>query len=251
MAGCDSTVILDALGFTWKDLCQPREDGHGDGGSDSAWTPNGPAVAVYPYHDEHGTLLFEVLRSRGKKFSQRVADPKARSGWSYRLGDTRRVLFHLPKLLEDIASGMDVWIVEGERDVLALERAGCTATCNPMGAGKWRPEYAEFLRDAIVSIVADRDEAGQRHARQVFASLQGVAACVEIVEAAGEGLPDGREDQGRLRPPGSRSSPQPTSSSPAREHEDAPRPSRRTSTSSSLSMTSSLRLADPARPRTR
>lgn len=192
MAGCESAVILDKLGLTWKDLCQPRDE-DSPALREDAWTPNGPAIAVYQYHDEDGQLLFEVLRSRGKKFCQRVADPKARSGWSYRLGDTRRVLFHLPKLLEDIANGMPVFIAEGEKDVLALERAGCTATCNPMGAGKWRPEYAEFLRDAIVHIVADRDEAGQRHARQVFASLQGVAAGVEIVEAAGEGLPDGRK----------------------------------------------------------
>lgn len=191
MAGCDSAVILDKLSLTWKDLCQPRDEA--PAARDDAWTPNGPAVAVYAYHDENGTLLFEVLRSRGKKFSQRIPDAKARSGWSYRLGDTRRVLFHLPKLLEDIASGMPVYVVEGEKDVHALERVGCAATCNPGGAGKWRDEYSEFLRDAIVHIVADRDEPGQRHARQVFASLQGVAACVEIVEAAGEGLPDGRK----------------------------------------------------------
>jgi hypothetical protein len=189
-AGCDSAVILDALGLTWKDLCQPRGDS--PRGNDDIWTPNGPAIAVYPYHDEQGTLLFEVLRSRGKKFSQRVPDKTAKSGWRYRLGDTRRVLFHLPKLLEDISNGTDVWLVEGEKDVLALERAGCTATCNPGGAGKWREEYSGFLRDVMVHIVADRDEPGQRHARQVYASLQGVAGCVEIVEAAGEGLPDGR-----------------------------------------------------------
>ncbi len=191
MAGCESAVILDKLGLTWADLCAPRDDS--DGGGNDPWTRNGPAIAVYPYHDENGTLLFEVLRSRNKKFSQRVPDLKGRDGWSYRLGDTRRVLFHLPKLLRDIAEGADVWLAEGEKDVLALERAGCTATCNPMGAGKWREEYSEFLRDAIVHIVADRDEPGQRHARQVFASLLGVAACVEIVEAAGEGLPDGRK----------------------------------------------------------
>ena len=190
MAGCDSTVILDKLSLTWEDLCLPREDA--PAARDDAWTPAGPAVAVYPYHDENGRLLFEVLRARGKKFFQRIPDANAKSGWSYRLGDTRRVLFHLPKLIEDTASGMDVWIVEGEKDVHALERAGCTATCNPGGAGKWREEYSEYLRDVIVHIVADRDEPGQRHARQVFASLQGVAACVEIVEAAAEGVTAGQ-----------------------------------------------------------
>ena len=190
MAGCDSVDILTKLGLTWADLCHPREDG---ASRDEVWTQNSSVVATYPYHDENGRLLFEVLRKHGKKFSQRIPDPKADSGWAYRLGDTRRVLFHLPKLLRDIDNGADVWVVEGEKDVLALERAGVTATCNPGGAGKWREEYAAVLRDAIVHVVADRDEAGQRHARQVYASLQSVAAATEIVEAAGEGLPDGRK----------------------------------------------------------
>jgi hypothetical protein len=192
MAGCDSQLILDALKLTWADLCQPREDdAPGTGSGNDVWTPNGPALARYPYHDENGKLLFEVLRSRGKKFSQRIPDAKAKSGWSYRLGDTRRVLFHLPKLIADTATGMDVWLVEGEKDVLAIEAQGCTATCNPGGAGKWREEYSEFLRETVVHIVADRDEPGQKHARQVYASLLGVAACVEIVEAASEGTAAG------------------------------------------------------------
>lgn len=190
MAGCETQLILDALGLTWGDLCKPRED---EEPAEGAWTPHGPAIAAYPYHDENGTLLFEVLRARGKKFVQRVPDSAAKSGWRYKLGVTRRVLFHLPKLIRDIEAGSDVWVCEGEKDVLAMERHGLTATCNPHGAGRWREEYSEFLAGAIVHIVADRDDTGQKHARQVFASLHGVAACVEIVEAAGEGLPDGRK----------------------------------------------------------
>jgi 5S rRNA maturation endonuclease (ribonuclease M5) len=187
-AGCDSTAILNALELTWKDLCQPRED---EGSRDMR--EQASVSAVYPYHDENGTLLYEVVRKRGKKFLQRVPDPTSNDGYRWGLGDTRRVLFHLPKLLEDISNGTDVWIVEGEKDVLALERAGVTATCNSGGAGKWRDEYSEIFRDQIVHIVADRDEPGQRHARQVYASLRNVAGAVEIVEAAGEGMPDGRQ----------------------------------------------------------
>lgn len=188
-AGCEPAAIVEKLKLNWADMCQPREDDGTRG--DDVWTPNGPALARYPYQDENGKLLFEVLRSRGKKFSQRIPDAKAKSGWSYRLGDTRRVLFHLPKLIADTSTGMDVWLVEGEKDVLAIEAQGCTATCNPGGAGKWREEYSEFLRETVVHIVADRDEPGQRHARQVYASLLGVAACVEIVEAASEGTSGG------------------------------------------------------------
>ena len=47
-----------------------------------------------------------------------------------------------------------------------------------------RPEYTEALRGAYVVIVADRDEAGRRHAREVDETLRDVAAEVTLVEAA-------------------------------------------------------------------
>jgi len=43
-----------------------------------------------------------------------------------------------------------------------------------MGAGKWKPEHAEFLRNADVVILPDNDEAGLSHADVVGQSLQGI-----------------------------------------------------------------------------
>lgn len=179
-AGCERDVILDAVGLTWEMLCTPREERPEAG----EWTPAGPAVAVYDYTDETGNLLFQVLRTAGKDFRQRVPDRSCKSGWRWQLGETRRVLYRLPKVIEAIRNGYIIWVTEGEKDVHALEAAGEVATCNPGGAGKWRPEYAEVFRDAIVRVVADRDKPGQAHARQVAASLEGISAATEIVEAA-------------------------------------------------------------------
>jgi 5S rRNA maturation endonuclease (ribonuclease M5) len=181
-AGCERDVILDAVGLTWETLCAPRDERP----VRAEWTPHGDAVAVYDYTDEKGVLLFQVLRTADKQFSQRVPDRSRKSGWTWRLGETRRVLYRLPKVAAGIPDGQMIWVAEGEKDVHALEAAGCVATCNPGGAGKWRPEYSECLRDAIVIIVADKDKPGQAHARQVAASLEGIAAAVEIREAAGE-----------------------------------------------------------------
>lgn len=178
-AGCQPEEILGALGFTWETLCTPKDAAPVRG----EWTPHGVAMAVYDYADETGTLLFQVCRTADKQFSQRVPDHSRKSGWRWQLGDTRRVLYRLPKVLEAIADGEMIWICEGEKDVHALEAAGCTATCNPGGAGKWRPEYSEIFRDVIAIIVADKDKPGQAHARQVAASLEGIAAAVEIREA--------------------------------------------------------------------
>jgi hypothetical protein len=87
----------------------------------------------------------------------------------------RRVLYRLPELL---ASDPDdvVWLVEGEKDVDALRRGGLTATTNIMGAGKWQPEYSEFLRGRHVAIVPDNDETGRRHAAAIDKALAGIAA---------------------------------------------------------------------------
>lgn len=180
-AGCDPDLILDKLGLTWDDvLAQRTEEVTGD----DSWTPAGPAVAIYDYRDEEGRLLFQVLRTAAKDFRQRVPDHAAKSGWTWRLGDTRRVLYRLPRVLAAVREGRQIWICEGEKDVHTLEAQGLVATCNPGGAGKWRPEYSEALRDAVVSIVADRDKPGQAHARQVKDALEGIADYVCIVEAA-------------------------------------------------------------------
>lgn len=187
-AGCDPADVLKALGLTWDILSAPREDHPGRG----EWTPAGEAVAVYDYTDEAGKLLFQVTRTADKQFRQRVPAPERKSGWLWKLDGTRRVIYRLPAVLEAVSSGEIIYVAEGEKDVHALEGAGAVATCNPGGAGKWLPEFSGFLRDAIVRIVADRDRPGQAHARQVAASLDGIARAVEIVEAACEGLA-GRE----------------------------------------------------------
>lgn len=67
--------------------------------------------------------------------------------------------------------------------MLTVAGVVAAAACNPGGAGKWRPEYSEFLRGADVIIVADRDEPGVRHADAVQASLSGVEASLRVVQA--------------------------------------------------------------------
>jgi 5S rRNA maturation endonuclease (ribonuclease M5) len=177
-AGCDRDTVLDAMGLTWAELCAPREEQ-----PQGEWTPRGEAVAVYEYVDEHNALLFQVCRTADKQFPQRRPDPLSKTGWTWRLGDVRRVLYRLPKIIDAVSNGQIVYIVEGEKDVHTLERLGLVATCNPGGAGKWRTDYSEHLRDADVVLIADRDDAGQAHSRQVVAALEGIVAGWRIVEA--------------------------------------------------------------------
>jgi 5S rRNA maturation endonuclease (ribonuclease M5) len=181
-AHCERVDILAAIGLTWDDLCKPREEQIASG----EWTPSGDAVAVYDYTDEAGNLLYQVLRTADKNFSQRVPDRSRKSGYRWKLGDTRRVIYRLPKVIEAIAAGQIIYIAEGEKDVHALELAGVTATCNSGGAGKWQADFAEVFREAVVIIIADKDNPGRAHARQIASSLEGIAAVAEIAEAAGD-----------------------------------------------------------------
>jgi hypothetical protein len=187
-AGCATTDIVAALGLTMGALFDEEKP-----------SATKRIVAVYPYVDEAGNMLFEVVRYSPKDFRQRRTDVTGELVWNLR--GCRRVLYRLPAVLRAARKGITVYVVEGERDVEAIEAAGAVATCNPGGAGKWRTEYADALRGASVVVVADRDEPGRVHARQVAASLEGVARDVRIVEpvagkdaadhlAAGHGLDD-------------------------------------------------------------
>jgi 5S rRNA maturation endonuclease (ribonuclease M5) len=130
-------------------------------------------------------LLYQVCRfAAPKTFRQRRPDGKG--GWIWKLGSTRRVLYRLPRVIEAAGAGEPVYIVEGEKDVHAMERAGAVATCNPGGAGKWKTSYNDYFGGADVVIVADRDpdERGRKHAHAIKQSLEGIAKTVRIVEAA-------------------------------------------------------------------
>ncbi len=173
-AGCSFDAVMAALALPVTDAF--AESPNGSGGR-----PPRSIVETYDYVDETGKLLFQVVRFAPKDFRQRR--PDGAGDWIWTLGDVRRVLYRLPELVAAVAAGRTIYDCEGEKDVHAIEKAGGVATCNPMGAGKWRIEYAEFFRGAHVVIVADRDNEGRRHAATVAVSLQGIAASVAVVEA--------------------------------------------------------------------
>lgn len=146
-----------------------------------------PESEVYVYTDEQFVPLYEVTRyyKDGKKrfFQRPSGGGTGREGLGV-MRDVRYVLYHLPEVLEAVRSGETVYVVEGEKDTDAMWAHGVVATCNPMGAGKWRPSYSDSLKGADVVIVADSDKPGRKHAHEVAKSLEGVAAAVRVVEAA-------------------------------------------------------------------
>ncbi|MBK9181472.1 MAG: toprim domain-containing protein [Acidimicrobiales bacterium] len=142
-------------------------------------------VETYDYLDEAGELLYQVCRTDPKGFFQRR--PDGRGGWATGLGEVRRVLYRLPELLARPA--WPVLLVEGERDVHALEAVGLLATTAAMGAGNWLDDYARSLRGRRVVILPDNDSPGRAHAERAAGSLLVARAeSVRVVELPG--LPD-------------------------------------------------------------
>jgi len=145
--GCHVDAVLDALNLTKADLY------------------DNPKGATYSYGDGR-----KVHRTPNKKFRQS--------------GNTKgSELYRLTQVTQAVAAGVPVALVEGEKDVLALESLGAVATCSPMGAGKWHKVDSTPLHGAHVVVVADRDDAGEKHAAAIVASLIGKAASVRVVHA--------------------------------------------------------------------
>lgn len=143
-------------------------------------------VAEYDYHTEDGTFLFQVVRYHPKTFKQRRRD--AHGQWVWNLHGVTPCLYRLP----EVSHAEQVLLVEGEKDVETAYAVGLpdgwAATCNPMGAGKWRPAYSESLRNKRVVILPDQDEVGRRHGETIATFLHGIAAEIRWLS-----LPHGKD----------------------------------------------------------
>jgi hypothetical protein len=171
-AECSEEAILGALGLENKDLHTLGKD-------------YAQPSSVYRYEDEWHNELFEVLRYPPRQDGTKVIKQRHLEDgeWVWNMEDVRRVPYRLPELLDGIKAGSLVLIVEGEKDVEAWREHGQVATCNPMGAGKWREDYNAYFQGAKVLIIADRDEPGRLHAAKVRDNLTGIAASIWIAQA--------------------------------------------------------------------
>jgi AAA domain len=144
---------------------------------------------IYKYRDADGKVVHETVRYKNpKQFLQRR--PLGGNKYAWDLTGIEPVLYNLPAILA-ADDGEPVWIVEGEKDADRLGTEDLLATTNPMGAGKWRDSYSDYLRNRSCFIIADNDPPdpahgfpegrGMHHAKQVASSLQGKAAAVRIV----------------------------------------------------------------------
>jgi hypothetical protein len=164
-AGCAQRDVIDAL--TARGLWEPER------------SEDPRIIARYDYTDEHGNLLYQVVRYQPKDFRHRR--PDGRGGWIWRKG-LRQVLYRLPEVLEAAI----VFVVEGEKDVETLRSHGFVATTNAGGAeSRWAPQYTEALRGREVILIPDNDAPGRKRVLNIARALLGNVARLVVLELEG------------------------------------------------------------------
>jgi len=179
-AGCSTEDVLATLGLTMQDLFDdPPAKPNGSGQSGQSAQRAKHIKTTYDYTDATGALRYQTVRYEPKDFRQRRPDG---NDWIWDLKGVELLLYRLPELLKALAAGDTVYIVEGEKDADAVHKLGSVATCNPLGAGKWKPEFSAIFAgtNSKIIVVADQDEPGKRHADVVIASLRAVGVKPEL-----------------------------------------------------------------------
>jgi len=170
MAGCELEDVITELGLRWEDIFY-------DKGRERI---NRREVAHYNYVDEHGELLYQVVRYYPKTF--RIRRPNG-DDWQYDGKSVRRVLYNLPRVIKAVESNEIVWIVEGEKDANKATRMGLCATCIAGGSSSpWLDSYSDFLDGAEVALVPDADAPGRTFMWKVARALLFRARSITIIE---------------------------------------------------------------------
>jgi len=147
-------------------------------------------VREFNYTEEGGTLLYQVVRedlSNGKKnFQQRR--PGENGSWIWNLGNTRRVLYRLPSILQGKQS--PIILHEGEKAVEAAVLAGLPGLHSTTAGGSNASRHTDFgpVKGRDVIICPDNDEPGEHYLHEV-AKLVIAAGATSVKVLRLPGLP--------------------------------------------------------------
>lgn len=158
----------------------------------------------YTYTDAEGNAVGVVHRWDPKTF--RPCTPDENGAWHMR-GSIPAVPYALPRVLQTLAAGGRVVIVEGEKDADALNAYGLAeicATTNAAGAGKWRTEHTRALASVAsrgeILLCGDDDTAGREHVAKVLQTFAevGLPSPVVVYPTRGKDLAEHLENGGTL-----------------------------------------------------
>lgn len=183
-AGCDPDDVVGALGLSLSDLFPKKASKTYSKPTPEPkkkrkhinYMPHGiDGVSRFPYKNAEGSDAICVIRKEladGKKtFSQWESDGK--DGWFLGLDkykNTLRPLFCLSGLIDDKKKSEIVIIHEGEKCVVAAYRAKLKGvhTTSSGGAGGAKKTDWQHVKDRVVYISPDNNEAGEKYLAEVL-----------------------------------------------------------------------------------
>lgn len=183
-ANCSIENVLLAAGLKMSDLFyQEKRTG-------SSWQAyiesreKKKIEAVYNYVSSNGSYAFTKVRMQAKKM---IYGTLANERFTYGLGGrTRKELcaVYAPDGVQAInkavSEGKPIFIPEGEKDADTLAKQGYTAFSYG-GVNDWVADMAQLCKGAVVYVLADNDEPGQRVANTIQSDLQGIAKSAKVI----------------------------------------------------------------------
>jgi len=165
-AGCDHRNVLKAVGLSESDLFV-----------ESVTTKTEKPVEVARYQYGQYTKI-----RKGKKSDKDFKD----FHWTPKLNGVDPGLFRAERLKD----AKTVFVCEGEKDVLTIEKLGYVAVCSPHGAGqklgeqgkKWRENYNSLFTAKKVFICPDNDKNGYAFAEVERDGIANFAESVQILD---------------------------------------------------------------------
>ena len=173
-AGCSTEAIVWSMGLELKDLFAEPAAAFPTYGEPKT---NQPATQEAEYLYAGGTL---------KKLKYRRADGSKFCTWRHLKGGKwekgRNNI--LPGLYQSQPDLPEIFfLVEGEKDVDNLKKAGMVAVSLPDGSqSKWEDPYNAVFKGKQVVILPDNDEPGKKYAQMCAEKLHGNAANIWIVD---------------------------------------------------------------------
>ncbi len=157
-AGCQQSAL-------WDYFNSKLQQNDSSGQTAKKRTKN-KVIAEYEYKDQDGATV-DVKRRYDNK------------GFSWKRGTAKRAEILPLYNLEDILTAVDVFAVEGEKDVNTLKGLGYPATSTKDG---FTPENMHYLQGKNVYVIEDNDTPGRKTAKKAATMAKAAAKHVKIVD---------------------------------------------------------------------
>jgi hypothetical protein len=147
-------------------------------------------LTTYVYCDVDGVPRFRKVRNLpGRQPRFWLEQPDGKGGWKKGThGVDTSILYRIDEVRKAISAGLDICLVEGEKDADILWRLGIPATCSAHGAAepdkrpKWTKRHSEQLAGANIVVFNDNDAPGYAHADTTCELSLGIAKRVRRLD---------------------------------------------------------------------